>query len=335
MVCRDGIEQVVGVLRPADLITPALLGEPLDVEKTARPPLYVPESATIGHLLENFRSIQQRFALVIDQYGELQGVVTLTDVLTAIVGELPSTRLPREDVVVREDGSWLVKGDVSIEHLKSFLKIEDEFPGEQDNVYHTVGGFVMYMLGHIPTVAVRFEHASWRFEIVDMDGNRVDRVLVSRLSRHRRDCLRVRVRLRGKRKRAEETERKSGPTRGYRAAPIKEERRFRPVKIVTVTAFPAFPTVTVHSVVTTVTSSRSSRFFRRHDRHRLSDRHDRHGSSAVTSSRPFRRFPPSGVVRLPLPMQLLTLYRMYRRGAYDSKTNQGRSRGKARTAGAD
>ena len=182
VVCRDGIEHIVGVLRTADLLKPALLCEPLDVENAARAPLYVPESATIANLLENFRNVHQRFALVVDEYGELQGIVTLTDVLTAIVGDLPSTQLPGEqDIVTREDGSWVVDGSVPIERLKTFLQVENDFPGEEDNVYHTVGGFVMHMLGRIPAVADHFEHSTLRFEIVDMDKNRVDRVLINQL----------------------------------------------------------------------------------------------------------------------------------------------------------
>jgi putative hemolysin len=147
-----------------------------------KPPLYVPESVTTSQLLENFRNAHQQFALIVDEYGELQGVVALTDVLTAIVGELPSVQMPGEqDIVRREDGSWLVDGGISVERLKTVLEVEDELPGEEENAYHTVGGFVMNMLGRIPAVADYFEQAGWRFEVVDMDSNRVDRVLIAAL----------------------------------------------------------------------------------------------------------------------------------------------------------
>ena len=118
VVCRDGLEHVVGILRTADLLRPALLGEKLDVEQYLRPPLYVPEGVTTTHLLENFRKSRQQCALIVDEYGELQGLVTLNDVLTSIVGDLPSSDAEQnQDFVLRDDGSWLVDGGISIERL--------------------------------------------------------------------------------------------------------------------------------------------------------------------------------------------------------------------------
>ena len=106
VVCRDGLEHIVGMLRTADLLKLALAGEKLDVERFLRPPLYVPEGVTTTHLLESFRKARQQCALIVDEYGELQGLVTLTDVLTSIVGELPSSDIAEEqDVVERADGS--------------------------------------------------------------------------------------------------------------------------------------------------------------------------------------------------------------------------------------
>ncbi len=181
VVCRDGFEHIVGVLRVADLFKPALLCEPLDPEKAAKSPLYVPESITAVRLLENFRATHQRFAVVVDEYGELQGVVTLTDVMTAIVGDLPWAQSPDEqDIVAREDGSWLVDGAASIKRMKSVLAMDNDLPDEEENYYHTAGGFITHMLGRIPAVTDHFEHDGWRFEVVDMDKNRVDKVMVSR-----------------------------------------------------------------------------------------------------------------------------------------------------------
>lgn len=131
VVCRDGLEHIVGILRTSDLLKAALEGAPLDIEGVLRTPLFVPESVTTTQLLENFRTARMQFALIVDEYGELEGVVTLTDVLTAIVGELPSSDLPGEqDLVKREDGSWLVDGSVSIDRLKSTLEIDEDLPGE-------------------------------------------------------------------------------------------------------------------------------------------------------------------------------------------------------------
>lgn len=183
VVCRDGLEQIVGILRTADLLKLALAGEKLDIERFLRPPLYVPEGVTTTHLLESFRKSRQQCALIVDEYGELQGLVTLTDVLTSIVGELPSSDAAQEqDIVERSDGSWLVDGSVAIERLKSVVTIEEDLPGEDDNAYNTLGGMVMYVLGRIPVIADQFEASGYRFEVVDMDKNRVDKVLLAKIT---------------------------------------------------------------------------------------------------------------------------------------------------------
>jgi putative hemolysin len=182
VVCRDGLDHIVGILRTADLLNLALAGEKLDVERFLRPPLYVPEGVTTTHLLESFRKARQQCALIVDEYGELQGLVTLTDVLTAIVGELPSSDVSEEqDLVERSDGSWLIDGSIAIERLKTVLKIETELPGEDENAYNTLGGLVMFVLGRIPVITDQFEVAGCRFEVVDMDKNRVDKVLLTHL----------------------------------------------------------------------------------------------------------------------------------------------------------
>jgi len=181
VVCRDGLDHIVGILRTADILKDALAGKPIVVERSLRPPLYVPEAVTTTHLLENFRKARQQCALIVDEYGELQGLVTLTDVLTSIVGELPSSDIHEEqDIVEREDGSWLIDGSVTIERLKSVLEIGDDLSGEEENAFNTLGGFVMHVLGRVPTVADNFEVSGYRIEVVDMDKNRVDKVLVAR-----------------------------------------------------------------------------------------------------------------------------------------------------------
>jgi len=182
VVCRDGLEHIVGMLRTADLLKLALAGEKLDVERFLRPPLYVPEGVTTTHLLESFRKARQQCALIVDEYGELQGLVTLTDVLTSIVGELPSSDIAEEqDIVERADGSWLIDGGIAIERLKSALSIEEDLPGENENAFNTLGGLVMYVLGRIPAVADQFKVSGFLFEVVDMDKNRVDKMLLAKL----------------------------------------------------------------------------------------------------------------------------------------------------------
>jgi len=181
VVCRDGLDHIAGILRTSDLLKAALAGASLNIESSLREPLYVPDSVSTTQLLESFRKARMQFALIVDEYGDLEGLVTLTDVLTSIVGDLPSFDSPDDqDVVEREDGSWLVDGSVTIERLKPALAIDEDVPGEEDNAFNTLGGFVMQMLGRIPAVTDHFEWNSLRFEIMDMDKNRVDKVLVAR-----------------------------------------------------------------------------------------------------------------------------------------------------------
>ncbi len=183
VVCRDGLEHVLGVLQTGDLLKKALGGERVtvaDLEALLRPPLYVPETVSTTQLLESFRRARLQFALLINEYGDVQGVVTLTDVLAAIVGELSVPEAPEDrDMLQREDGSWLVDGDVGIERMKSVLDILDDLPGEDENSFNTLGGFIMHTLGRVPAPTDHFEAAGWRFEVMDMDRNRVDKVLLS------------------------------------------------------------------------------------------------------------------------------------------------------------
>jgi putative hemolysin len=181
VVCRGGLEHILGVLRIGDLLRSVLKGVPLEVEKHLSPALYLPETISTTQLLESFRRERVQFGLIVDEYGDLQGLVSLTDVLTAIVGDLPERDSPNDDDVVRrEDGSWLVDGSVGLERLKAALEL-DELPAEEEHSFHTVGGFAMHRLGRIPSVTDHFEAAGFRFEVVDMDRNRVDKVLVARL----------------------------------------------------------------------------------------------------------------------------------------------------------
>ncbi len=186
VVCRDGLEHVLGVLQKSDLLKTALPGGGVtvaDLESLLRPPLYVPESVTTQQLLESFRRARLQFALIVDEYGEVQGLVTLTDVLAAIVGELSVPEAPEDrDMLQREDGSWLVDGDVGIERVKSVLDIGDDLSGEDERSFNTLGGFIMHVLGRIPAPTDHFDAAGWRFEVMDMDRNRVDKVLLSRSS---------------------------------------------------------------------------------------------------------------------------------------------------------
>jgi putative hemolysin len=182
VVCRDGLNNIVGILRTADLLKDVLEGRPLTVEKSLRRPLYVPESVTTTHLLENLRKARQQCALIVDEYGELQGMVTLTDVMIAIVGDIPTSDVAAEqDIIMRKDNSWLIDGGVTVERMKAVLDIVEVLPGEEEKSFNTLGGFAMHMLDRIPMETDAFEAAGFRFEVIDMDKNRVDKVLVKRV----------------------------------------------------------------------------------------------------------------------------------------------------------
>ncbi|MDI9639264.1 hemolysin family protein [Oscillatoria amoena NRMC-F 0135] len=177
-VCQGSPDEVLGVVQVTDLLASCLANQPLDLTVSLRQPLFVPEGTRALKVLELFKKTGTHIALAVDEYGVIQGLVTLNDILEAIVGDMPSSHEPEESgFTQREDGSWLVDGMVSIEKLKAFFRLP-ELPGEQRGNYHTLGGFVVTYLGHIPTAAVHFEWGGFRFEVMDMDGNRVDKVLV-------------------------------------------------------------------------------------------------------------------------------------------------------------
>jgi putative hemolysin len=181
VVVRGGFERVLGVLHVTDLLLPAFDGKPLEIERVLRPPLYVPESVTTTKLMELFRKARAQFALIVDEYGEVQGLVTLTDVMASIVGDVPEEGVAVEqDAVQREDGSWLVDGAVGIERFRALLDL-DPLPGEDEGSYNTLAGFALYQLGRIPGAGEHFDAAGLRFEIVDMDRTRIDKLIVAHL----------------------------------------------------------------------------------------------------------------------------------------------------------
>lgn len=179
-VCRGRLDEVVGVVRAKDLLVRHLDGEGLDLTKDLQKPLFVPESMYAFRALEAFRRAGQHIALVVDEHGELEGVITLNDVLEALVGVLPSLDEPAGDseAVRREDGSWLLDGAMPVNRFKEILDVR-ELPGERTAGYKTLAGFIMTRLGRLPAVADRFEWEGITFEVADMDGYRVDKVLVT------------------------------------------------------------------------------------------------------------------------------------------------------------
>lgn len=179
---RGGPESVVGILQVKKLIEDAVAGRPIDLVSKLVKPLFVPQTLTVMETVEAFKKHRQTMALVINEYGELQGIVTLNDVMEALVGDVATLDHDDErDVVQRADGSWLIEGGVTIERFKDVLDIEGELPGEDEDEYHTLGGFTMKQLGRVPLAGDKFRWLDLEFEVVDMDRNRVDKLIVSRL----------------------------------------------------------------------------------------------------------------------------------------------------------
>ncbi len=178
-VCEGNLDDVLGVVRAKDLLECAVSAEDVNLHKYMRSALYVPESAMAFNVLETFKKSRQHIAVVVDEYGVMQGIVTIFDILEAIVGDIPSfDETDRPGVQKRIDGSFLIDGLYYMEEFKELFDI-DELPEESN--YQTLGGFVLMHLGRIPVATEFFEWSKWRFEVMDMDGTRVDKVLVTPL----------------------------------------------------------------------------------------------------------------------------------------------------------
>ena len=177
-VCRGGMRDVVGIASARRLLQQNIRGEALDIATALEPAVYVPESLTGMELLENFRSSTSHLALVVDEYGEVQGLVTLQDLFESIAGEFKPPRSEDSWAVQRADGSWLLDGLIPIPELKDRLGF-NAAPEEELGRYNTLSGMMMLLLGRVPAVSDAVEWQGWRFEIVDMDKHRIDKVLAS------------------------------------------------------------------------------------------------------------------------------------------------------------
>jgi putative hemolysin len=176
-VVQGGSQQVIGIVQAKDLLGSCLAGQPLDLRAATRPPIYLPNTVTVLRVLEMFKTSGEPMALIVDEYGDLEGLVTPSDILEALVGDIPGSAEAGQQVVRRDDGTWLIDGMVGLDELKQVLGIS-RLPGE-DVDFHTLGGYLMARLNRVPMEADRVTAGDYRFEVVKMDGRRVDRVLVS------------------------------------------------------------------------------------------------------------------------------------------------------------
>lgn len=177
-VCRGGLGDILGIISAKQIVRQSLRGEPLDIEREVVPPTYVPESLSGMELLDHFRVSRTQMAFVVDEYGEIQGLVTLQDVLEAVTGEFEPWDQEEAWAVQREDGSWLLDGMIPIPELKDRLGLKT-VPEEDRSTYHTLSGLMMWLLGRVPHTGDIGVWERWRLEVVDLDGRRIDKVLAT------------------------------------------------------------------------------------------------------------------------------------------------------------
>jgi len=179
-VCRNGLDDVVGIISAQTLLQQLMKGKTLSLTEGLQAPVFVPETLSGMELLEQFRASSAQLVFVVDEYGEVQGMITVRDVLEAITGEFSTPTDEDSWAVRREDGSWLFDGLIPVPELKDRLALK-ELPEEDRGRYNTLAGMIMLLLGRLPHTTDSVEWDQWRFEVVDLDGKRVDKVLASRL----------------------------------------------------------------------------------------------------------------------------------------------------------
>ncbi|MDB5888904.1 MAG: tlyC [Rhodocyclales bacterium] len=178
-VVRGGLDNIIGVINAKQLFAAIVHGGTPDLLQNLQTPVFVPESLTGMELLQNIRASGVQLAFIIDEYGEVQGIVTLKDIMEAITGEFKTRHAQDGWAVQREDGSWLLDGLIPVPELKDRLELKS-VPEEEKERYQTLSGMMMLMLGRIPHTADKAVWEDWSFEIVDMDGKRIDKVLAAK-----------------------------------------------------------------------------------------------------------------------------------------------------------
>jgi putative hemolysin len=180
-VYQTNRDQIVGMVPVKALWAHAAIGLPTTLKNLLLPPLLVPDTLTAIQLLEQFKKSSKHIAIITDEFGAVQGLVTLIDVLEAIVGDLPERgQRQQPEAKRRDDGSWLIDATLATSELKTLLGLTVELPHEDAAEFQTLGGFVVTQFGRIPSAGEHFDWAGWRFEVVDMDRRRVDKVLVAK-----------------------------------------------------------------------------------------------------------------------------------------------------------
>lgn len=172
-VCEDSLDTVIGIIKARDLLIESLRGESLRLQLNLQLVMYIPETAHASRALEIFKAGEAEMLIVVDEFGSVEGLLTISDILEEIVGDIQDGE---PQATQRQDGSWLLDGMLDVEDFKEIFNIR-HLPDEEE--YETLGGFIMNHLGSVPHVADMFEWSGLRFEVMDMDGNRVDKVMVT------------------------------------------------------------------------------------------------------------------------------------------------------------
>jgi putative hemolysin len=187
-LCQNSLDNILGIIQVKDILSRGILCKDVsckdiieEIKKSLRRPLFVPDNTHVLKVLELFKQSGIHMSIVVDEYGSVQGLITLNDILEEIVGDIPTAEeLADPEAVKREDGSWLLGGMLPVDKFKEIFHIT-KLPGEGN--YHTLAGFVLAQMGRIPSVGNHFEWSGLRFEVVDMDKNRIDKMLVMRAMR--------------------------------------------------------------------------------------------------------------------------------------------------------
>lgn len=177
LVCRGDVDEVQGIVSTKALLEQTLRGKPIDLRGAMGEPLIVHDGTPVMRMLELFKQATVHMAVVVDEYGSVEGIVTVTDILVSIAGDLPEPGHDSDAAVQREDGSWLVDGMSPVEEIEDLVAVRD-LRGEGD--YHTIAGFMLDRFGHIPKAGEYFTWQDIRFEVVDMDGRRIDKILIQK-----------------------------------------------------------------------------------------------------------------------------------------------------------
>ncbi|OPY85671.1 MAG: Magnesium and cobalt efflux protein CorC [Syntrophus sp. PtaU1.Bin208] len=179
-IVQDSLDNVVGVMRAKELLALTMEGKPINLKEICRKPLYVSETTPAVKVMELFKKSGMHIALVVDEYGEILGLVTFDDILESVFEDIEDAAEGEKEIMEREDGSWLVAGSLPLDEFMDYMEV-GEIDEEDQMGMNTVGGFVMAQIGTVPAEGQHFVWRGLKCEVVDMDGRRVDKILVSRI----------------------------------------------------------------------------------------------------------------------------------------------------------